>query len=107
MNENPVTLQPGMVTSNEPGVYISGKYGVRIENLILVREAGTGMYGDYYEFDTLTLCPICQKGIVKEQLTADEIKWLNKYHQQVFDSLSPHLNQQEVSWLRQATLPIV
>ena len=66
MNENPVVLQPGMVTSNEPGVYKAGKHGIRTENLTLVRRAGEGMFGDYLEFETITLCPICKKGIIKK-----------------------------------------
>ena len=69
MNENPVVLQPGMVTSNEPGVYKAEKHGIRTENLTLVRRAGEGMFGDYLEFETITLCPICKKGIIKKMLT--------------------------------------
>ena len=106
MNENPTTLQLGMVTSNEPGVYKDGKYGIRIENLILVCEAGQGMYGDYYRFETLTLCPICLKGVVEELLTKSEIEWLNNYHQTVFESLACKLNEEELAWLRKATQPI-
>ena len=106
MNENPVPLHLGMVTSNEPGVYIDGQYGIRIENLILVCEAGQGMYGDYYAFETLTLCPICQKGIVEEMLSKSEIEWLNKYHETVFNLLAPGLNEEEVNWLKKATQPI-
>ena len=106
MNENPVSLHLGMVTSNEPGVYIDGQYGIRIENLILVCEAGQGMYGDYYAFETLTLCPICQKGIVEEMLSKSEIEWLNKYHETVFNLLAPGLNEEEVNWLKKATQPI-
>ncbi len=106
MNENPTTLQLGMVTSNEPGVYKDGKYGIRIENLILVCEAGQGMYGDYYRFETLTLCPICLKGVVEELLTKSEIEWLNNYHQTVFESLACKLNEEELAWLKNATQPI-
>ncbi len=106
MNENPVPLTLGMVTSNEPGVYKDGQYGIRIENLILVSQAGQGMYGDYYKFETLTLCPICLKGIVKELLSPSEIDWLNKYHEEVFNKLSADLNSEEIAWLKQATQPI-
>ena len=73
MNENPVALQPGMVTSNEPGVYKAGSHGIRTENLVLTVPAGEGMFGKYLKFETLTLCPICRKGIIKELLTAEEI----------------------------------
>ena len=106
MNENPVVLQPGMVTSNEPGVYKAGSHGIRTENLILVRKAGEGMFGDYLEFETITLCPICKKGIIKEMLSAEEIQWLNDYHQKVYDQLSPALNAEEKTWLKEATKEI-
>ena len=64
------------------------------------------MYGDYYAFETLTLCPICQKGIVEEMLSKSEIEWLNKYHETVFNLLAPGLNEEEVNWLKKATQPI-
>ena len=88
MNENPVVLQPGMVTSNEPGVYKAGSHGIRTENLTLVCKDKEGMFGDYLKFETITLCPICKKGIVKEMLTNEEIEWLNNYHQIVYEKLS-------------------
>ena len=106
MNENPVVLQPGMVTSNEPGVYKAGKHGIRTENLTLVRRAGEGMFGDYLEFETITLCPICKKGIIKKMLTEEEVKWLNTYHQNVYDQLAPDLNEEEKMWLKEATAAI-
>ena len=106
MNENPVVLQPGMVTSNEPGVYKSGSHGIRTENLILVCKDKEGMFGEYFRFETITLCPICKKGIVKEILTAEEIKWFNDYHQTVYEKLSPHLNEEEKNWLQKATSSI-
>jgi len=102
MNENPVTLQPGMVTSNEPGVYKAGSHGIRTENLVLTVPAGEGMFGNYLQFETLTLCPICKKGILPELLTADEIEWLNEYHRQVYKKLSPSLNEEEKEWLKNA-----
>ena len=95
MNENPIVLQPGMVTSNEPGVYKGGSHGIRTENLTLVCSAGEGLFGEYLKFETITLCPICKKGIIKELLTADEVDWLNNYHQQVYEKLSPKLNEEE------------
>lgn len=106
MNENPVILQPGMVTSNEPGVYKTDQYGIRIENLIMVTEASKGMYGDYYKFETLTLCPICQKGIIKELLNKEEMDWLNNYHSMVYQLLGQHLNKEDKEWLEKATQPI-
>lgn len=103
MNENPVTLQLNMLTSNEPGVYKAGSHGIRTENLILVVPAGEGMFGDYLKFETVTLCPICKKGIIKDLLTAEEITWLNDYHQTVYEKLAPSLNQEEQAWLKEAT----
>lgn len=103
MNENPVTLQLGMLTSNEPGVYKAGSHGIRTENLVLVVPAGEGMFGNYLQFETVTLCPICKKGIIKELLTSEEINWLNQYHQTVYEKLSPGLNKEEQVWLKEAT----
>lgn len=100
MNENPVALKAGMVTSNEPGVYKAGSHGIRIENLVLTVPAGEGMFGNYLKFETVTLCPICKKGIIKEMLTAEEIDWLNDYHQHVYEKLSPDLNREEQEWLK-------
>ena len=102
MNENPVALRPGMVTSNEPGVYKAGSHGIRTENLVLTVPAGEGMFGNYLKFETLTLCPICKKGILPELLTADEIAWLDEYHRQVYEKLSPDLDKEEQEWLREA-----
>lgn len=106
MNENPIVLQPGMVTSNEPGVYKGGSHGIRTENLTLVCSAGEGLFGEYLKFETITLCPICKKGIIEELLTADEVDWLNNYHQQVYEKLSPKLNEEEKAWLKEATAAI-
>ena len=106
MNENPIVLQPGMVTSNEPGVYKGGSHGIRTENLTLVCSADEGLFGEYLKFETITLCPICKKGIIKELLTADEVDWLNNYHQQVYEKLSPKLNEEEKAWLKEATAVI-
>lgn len=103
MNENPVPLLPGMVTSNEPGVYKAGSHGVRTENLLLTLPAGEGMFGNYLKFETLTLCPICTKGIIPAMLTKEETDWLNQYHRRVYDELSPGLDEAERAWLREAT----
>lgn len=102
MNENPVALRPGMLTSNEPGVYKAGSHGIRTENLMLTVPAGEGMFGRYLKFATFTLCPICTKGIIRELLTQEEIDWLNDYHQMVYEQLSPLLNEDERNWLKQA-----
>lgn len=103
MNENPTTLQIGMVTSNEPGLYRANQYGIRIENLILTQHETTTEFGDFYSFKTLTLCPIDKTPIVKEMLTEKEIKWFNLYHKFVYDRLSPLLSEEEKKWLKEKT----
>ena len=103
MNENPTTLQIGMVTSNEPGLYRAGQYGIRIENLVLTKHEVTTEFGDFYSFETLTLFPIDTTPIIKEMLTDKELTWFNEYHKQVYDRLSPLLNTEEKEWLKQKT----
>lgn len=103
MEENPVALQPGMVISNEPGVYRTDEYGIRIENLILVREDSETEFGKFYSFETLTLCLIDRKLIIASQLSARERAWLNKYHQRVYEKLSPFLFEEEKEWLKNKT----
>ncbi|MDR0864102.1 MAG: aminopeptidase P family protein [Candidatus Symbiothrix sp.] len=100
MNYNPAPLQPGMVTSNEPGLYKTGQYGIRIENLLLTIPDKTTDFGDYYAFETLTLCPIDKKLIDWSLMSAEEIQWLEEYHQKVYEQLSPFLNEEEKEWLR-------
>ena len=107
MNENPVTLEPGMVTSNEPGLYRAGEYGVRIENLILVYEKETTPLGKFYAFETLTLFPFDLSSIDLNFMTQDEINWINNYHQNVFNKLSPRLDESEKAWLGNKTRRIV
>ena len=106
MNENPVLLLPGMLTSNEPGLYKSGRHGIRTENLTLVRRDVETEFGEFYRFETVTLCPICTEGIIKSLLSDLEINWLNDYHKIVFDRLSPYLDAEEISWLRTKTVAI-
>ena len=103
MNHNPTPLQPGMITSNEPGLYKANQYGIRIENLILTVEDQTTDFGQYYAFETLTLCPIDKRLINKSLMSQDEIDWLNTYHQKVYESLSPFLSDKEKTWLKQQT----
>lgn len=103
MNENPTTLQLGMVMSNEPGLYRDGEYGIRVENLVVIKKETTTQFGDFYSFDTITLCPIDTKPIKKELLTQDEIEWLNAYHRNVFEKLSPLLNEEATQWLKNKT----
>ena len=101
-------LVPGMVTSNEPGVYIEGQFGVRIENLILTKKARiSGRDGrDFYEFETLTLAPYDRASIIPERLTDGQLETLNAYHAHVYEMLSPHLNDDESLWLAEETAPM-
>lgn len=103
LEENSVTLQPGMVTSNEPGLYRADEYGIRIENLIVTQEYNKNEFGAFYNFETITLCPIDTTPIIKELLTEREVEWFNNYHTMVFDKLSPHLNDEEKAWLKKKT----
>lgn len=103
---NPQELLPGMVCSNEPGFYVEGEYGIRHENLIAVRESHTTNFGTFYEFETLTICPFDRSCIEKELLTAEEIAWLNNYHNWCRTSLSGHLHGAEHEWLQQQTAPL-
>ena len=106
LNDVPVLLLPGMLTSNEPGIYKGGRHGIRIENLTLVRRDVETEFGEFYRFETVTLCPICTEGIIKTLLSDAEINWLNDYHQLVFDRLSPYLSEEESLWLRTKTIAI-
>ncbi len=99
-------LQPGMLTSNEPGVYLEGAYGIRIENLILTKEMRETAFGKFLGHESLTLFPIDLKLIDKELMDQPEIDWLNKYHQQVYQILADGLNEQEKSWLEQKCRPL-
>ncbi|MDL2223660.1 aminopeptidase P family protein [Bacteroidales bacterium OttesenSCG-928-M11] len=106
MNYNPVALIPGMITSNEPGLYKAGQYGIRIENLLLTVDYKTTSMGEFYAFETLTLCPIDTFPINRSMMSEDEIVWLNSYHEKVFSDLSPLLSQEESSWLKEKTKAI-
>lgn len=102
----PARLCAGMTVTDEPGVYLEGRFGVRIENVLLVVPAEETECGRFLKFEPLTLCPIDKRPVVKEMLTEDEKEWLNRYHAAVFERLSPHLDSSETEWLRQATLPL-
>lgn len=106
LEENPVTLQPGMVTSNEPGLYRADEYGIRIENLIVTQEYKKNEFGTFYDFETITLCPIDTIPIDRELMTQKEIDWLNNYHTMVYDKLESHLNEEERAWLKEKTKAI-
>lgn len=103
-----VSLEPGMITSIEPGYYKDNEYGLRVENLALVvkDEAKSNKASSFYTFETLTVCPIDLRLIKKELLTTEEIQWLNSYHQIVREVLTPRLGSAEAAWLKKATQPI-
>lgn len=103
MEENPVVLSEGMVMSNEPGIYRTGKYGARTENLVLIKQCCETEFGKFYQFETLTLCPIDTAPIDIRLLSKDDIGWLNEYHKRVFDSLAPYLDEDEKAWLKEKT----
>ncbi|GAA0883054.1 aminopeptidase P family protein [Sphingobacterium siyangense] len=94
-----VAVEPGMITSIEPGLYRVGKHGIRIENLVLTRKAGSSEFGDFLDFETLTICYIATDLIEKSLLDKKHIAWLNNYNQWVFDQLSTHLTVEEKNWL--------
>jgi Xaa-Pro aminopeptidase len=106
MEENPVVLKPGMITSNEPGLYIEGKYGIRIENLTLCKQEQLEATSSFMGFETLTLAPIDLKPIDISMLIPAEIDWLNRYHKMVFERISPRLNSDEIEWLKEKTKAI-
>ncbi|MCD7914997.1 MAG: aminopeptidase P family protein [Tannerellaceae bacterium] len=106
MEENPVTLFPGMVLSNEPAMYRTNEYGIRTENVIMVREDSETEYGQFLSFETLTLCYIDNNLIHIPMLSVRELAWLNKYHQKVYDTLSPYLTEEEQAWLKEKTKPL-
>lgn len=99
MNEIPVNLEPGMVISNEPGLYIEGKYGIRTENLVAVEKWKSTVFGDFYRFNTLTLYPYDKRLIDDAMLTEDEKAWIEDYHKEVWGRLGPLLSEEEKEWL--------
>ena len=102
MEWKPAPLVAGMTVTDEPGIYLAGKFGVRIENTLLVTPYKETEFGKFLQFESLTLCPIDKTPILTELLTQEELDWLNAYHQHVFDTLSPHLNDEESARLREA-----
>ena len=106
MEWKPTPLRAGMTVTDEPGVYLENRFGVRIENTLLVVAAEQTEMGRFLAFEPLTLCPIDTAPIMPELLSAEETTWLNDYHQHVYDILSPHLTADESDWLREACQPI-
>lgn len=106
MEENPVALEPGMVISNEPAIYEEGSYGIRIENTILCKKWVENKYGEFYEFETLTIVPIDLTPVDKQLLGPEATQWLNSYQSFIYEKLSVMLNQKERDWLAVKTLNI-
>ena len=100
MEWKPAPLVAGMTITDEPGIYLEGKFGVRIENTLLITPYKETQFGQFLQFESLTLCPIDTTPIVKELLLDEEIAWLNQYHKRVFATLSPHLDDEEKEWLK-------
>ncbi len=103
---NPQELLPGMVVSNEPGYYVENKYGIRHENLVVVKEWKKTEWNTFYEFETLTFCPFFKNSIIKELLTAEEIQWLNDYHRQCEEKIGPHLEGDVKNWFLDLVSPL-
>ena len=99
-------MQPGMITSIEPGTYKPGRWGVRIENLVLNREAGSSEFGTFLKFETLTMCPIDTRCLESSLLTRDEVEWLDAYHAEVRERLGPLLDGDALEWLKARTEPV-
>ena len=105
MEYKPAPLLPFMTVTDEPGLYLQGKFGVRIENTLLIKPYMTTAFGDFLQMEPLTLCPIDTAPIVREMMLPEETGWLNGYHEYVLDKLSPHLSGADLDWLRVATQP--
>lgn len=100
---NLVPIAPGMLISNEPGFYKNGEYGIRIENIILAKEHGSSAFGKFLCFETVSFAPYDLAAIDKSLLTDSEIVWINNYHKEVYEKLSPYLNEEEKAWLKEET----
>lgn len=100
------SLEPGMITTIEPGIYREGCYGMRTENMTLVVEDSQNGFGIFYRFETLTLAPVDRQLIARELLTPEETEWLNSYQERVYAELACHLTPEERTWLKEETKPL-
>lgn len=107
MEWKPTPLRAGMTVTDEPGLYLKGKFGVRIENTLLIKDFVETTFGKFLQMESLTLCPIDTAPIDVDMLLPEEVEWLNAYHREVFEKLSPYLGDEEVEWLAEATKPLV
>lgn len=107
MEWKPTPLRAGMTVTDEPGLYLKGKFGVRIENTLLIKDFVETTFGKFLQMESLTLCPIDTAPIDVDMLLFEEVEWLNAYHREVFEKLSPYLEDEEVGWLAEATKPLV
>lgn len=107
MEWKPTPLRAGMTVTDEPGLYLKGKFGVRIENTLLIKDFVETTFGKFLQMESLTLCPIDTAPIDVDMLLLEEVEWLNTYHREVFEKLSPYLEDEEVGWLAKATKPLV
>ena len=105
-NGNTVPLEPGMILTNEPGIYKEGKFGIRIENIMVVVREESNDCGEFYRFETISYCPIDLNGVDVALLNNDEKEWLNNYHKKVYEKLSPYLNNEEKELLKIETREI-
>ena len=106
MEWKPAPLVAGMTITDEPGIYLAGRCGVRTENTLLITPYKETEFGKFLQFESLTLCPIDKTPIISDMLSSEELDWLNDYHQRVLATLSPHLNEEEKTWLREACAAI-
>lgn len=98
-----VPLEEGMVISNEPGIYLEGRFGIRHENLVLCRKGEKNEYGQFLHFEPLTMVPFDRDAILPALMTERELAWLNAYHRKVYETLAPYFSGEELTWLREAT----
>lgn len=106
MEWKPTPLRAGMTVTDEPGLYLSGKFGVRIENTLLIKDYQTTEFGKFLQMESLTLCPIDLTTVDFSMFQTEEIEWLDTYHRDVFEKLSPYLEGEDLEWLREATRPV-
>ena len=102
----PAPFVEHMTVTDEPGIYLPGRFGVRTENTLIITHYKDTEFGRFLQFEPLTLCPIDTTPILKDELLDEEVQWLNDYHQHVYDMLAPHLDGADLEWLREATQPI-